>query len=380
MVISVFKQFFLLGWVCFGGPAAHIGYFRRRFVDELQWLDADRFAHILALCQFLPGPASSQLGFGIGYQKAGLIGAIAAFVGFTLPSFFIMYGLALLLKMEYWSTSPWIMSIISALKLLAVVVVADAVLSMAKSFCQSAVHKVYAIAAAAVLVLVPSVGIQVGLLLIAAVIGFWQSRDAKFEQNVEISFVPLVILIGVLSVLLLLSGSVYGDTLKQFYLSGTLVFGGGHVVLPLLQNGLSSYVEPQTFLSGYGFAQMIPGPMFTLSSFLGASIWQGSAFIGALLATLFIFAPGFLMMLAMINGWFALAQNQKIKAIVGTVNACVVGILMAAWINPVFTSAVEDFSDVLIALFGFGLLRFAKLNVFWVGLCIITSNLVLSLI
>ncbi|RLV59972.1 chromate efflux transporter [Parashewanella curva] len=378
MVISIFKQFFLLGWVCFGGPAAHIGYFRRRFVDELQWVDEDRFGHTLALCQFLPGPASSQLGFGIGYQKAGIVGAIAAFIGFTLPSFFIMYGLALLLKVDAWTSSEWVVTLISGLKLLAVVVVADAVLSMAKSFCNSLIHKAIAIGATAALVLMPSVAVQVGLLLTAAGIGYWQHSGVKLEQNISICFMPLILFLVVLLALVMLPSSVNGELLKQFYLSGTLVFGGGHVVLPLLQNGLSSYIDPQTFLSGYGFAQMVPGPMFTLSSFLGASIWQGSALAGAVLATLFIFAPGFLLMLSVINGWFTLANNQKIKGIVGAVNACVVGVLSAAWFNPVVTSAVNSISEIIIVTLGFLLLRLAKLNVFIVGIILIALSLVIA--
>ncbi len=363
----------MLGCVCFGGPAAHIGYFKKRFVDELNWLDNNKFQRLLALCQCLPGPASSQLGFAIGHHKGGIAGALAAFIGFTLPSFLLMFALAIL--SAAWLETFWPRLLIHGLKLLAVIVVADAVLSMSKNFCKDSATRLTAVSAFAVLLFLPGSVTQIAVLIIAAVIGgiFLAPPESEAQSH------PLKLKkrwLAVFSVLLalLLASDHYPrniQLLKEFYLAGSLVFGGGHVVLPLLQNGLSDMIQPRLFLSGYGFAQLIPGPMFTLSSFLGTETWRGNSFVGALLSTLAIFTPGFLLLLGVLPAWESLCLRPRFNAAITILNAAVVGILAAAWVSPVVTSSILSFADILVVAVGFYLLRRQKLSVFKVSLVIL---------
>ncbi|MBE8168104.1 MAG: chromate efflux transporter [Shewanella sp.] len=371
-VFGIFKQFLLLGFVAFGGPVAHIGYFRRRFVEELTWLDDKYFGQLLALCQFLPGPSSSQLGFAIGYHRGGIVGALAAFVGFTAPSFLIMFFLAVMSRA--WLDETWIQLLIHALKLLAVIVVVDAVISMFKSFCQTGITRLFALVSVVLLIIFPSSMIQVGILFVAAIYGYNMNVNPQksFSEKISINFLWISIFLAALLGLIYFSQYFVNiELVKQFFLAGSLVFGGGHVVLPLLQNNLSHFIDGQLFLAGYGFAQLIPGPMFTLSGFIGASSWQGSAFVGAIMTTFAIFSPGFLLLLATIKHWHVLCERPKFSDALKIINACVVGMLAAAWVQPVVVSSISSVDDVIIVIGGFYLLKIRKWHLLKVSLLLI---------
>lgn len=356
-MLSVFWQFLLLGCVSFGGPAAHIGYFQRHFVQKLGWIPQDRFASTMALCQFLPGPASSQLGFAIGYQRAGLGGAIAAFIGFTLPSFVLMLALALLGR--HFADSPVTSAVVNGLKLFALVVVADAVLTMAGQFCRRHLTLALAVGTAALLWLWPGLLAQFIALLAAAVVGaILLTRDSG--EPVRKAFInwPFLLLFAALFVgLPLLAHGGSAGLFADFYQAGSLVFGGGHVVLPLLQNLLANDLSSEVFLTGYGAAQAMPGPMFTLATFLGAELLPASPLLGALVATFGLFLPGFLLVLAFINGWQALASSPRMAGAIAGVNAAVVGLLLAALYQPVFVASVTGAPALAAAALGLLALR-----------------------
>ena len=378
MLLQIFKQFLLLGCICFGGPVAHIGYFKKRFVDELHWLDDTQFQRLLALCQCLPGPASSQLGFAIGHHKSGVLGALAAFIGFTLPSFLLMFALAIL--SAAWLETSWLQLLIHGLKLLAVIVVADAVMAMSKSFCTDWSTRWMALVAFMALLFLPNSLVQIAVLIVAGVIGgvFSPTENvmAKPRQLALKKRWLLLFAILLVALMWLSHDSRNIQLLKEFYLAGSLVFGGGHVVLPLLQNGLSDVIEPQLFLAGYGFAQLIPGPMFTLSSFLGAGAWQGNHFIGALFSTLAIFTPGFLLLLGVLPAWESLCQRPRFNSVIKMLSAAVVGILAAAWVSPIVISSIMSVIDVLVIVFGFYLLRWQQFSIFKLSLAILLFQFV----
>ncbi len=357
---DIFRQFLVLGLVSFGGPAAHVGYFHRRFVDELEWLDEAEFARLMALTQFLPGPASSQLGFAIGRVRGGVPGAFAAFVAFTLPSFLIMALLAI-----YASSLPdWLQGgVIIGLKWLAVIVVADAVWNMGKRFCAAPLTRALAVAVALLLLIWSSLFGQMLALLVAAVVGWHKLRPV--EDGGPVSGQPVwrhkpLMLFALLAVLPLLFGGGLWGVWKEFYAAGSLVFGGGHVVLPLLQELVGGKLSPDQFLTGYAAAQAVPGPMFSLAAYLGAVLLPSSPWLGALTATLAIFLPGFLLVLGVMEGWQWLSSRPALAGAVSGINAAVVGLLLAALYQPVFVSAVHGFWDLLVVLAGFALLRSGK--------------------
>ena len=357
---EVFVSFFLLGFTSFGGPAAHIGYFRTTFVEQKGWLDDDTFGRFLALSQFLPGPGSSQLGFSIGLHRAGQIGGWLAFFGFTSPSFMLMWALASFGLGFY--DQPWMQGIITGLKLLAVVVVIDACTGMYQSFCRETSHAAIALASAVVLILTSGLMWQVLVLIVAALVGsVAPSNDREpLSQAQRPALVPLLGLVFLFAVSLLpLNHSIFAD----FYLAGSLVFGGGHVVLPLLQEILSASIEQDVFLTGYAAAQAVPGPMFTLASFLGAELVSHAPMLGALVATMAIFLPGFLLLLAFQGSWLSLAESPRIAGVAAAVNAAVVGLLLAALYDPVYKSAVTADWHVALVIVGLFLLRWLKVNV-----------------
>lgn len=362
IIAKLFWQFLLLGLISFGGPAAHIGYFRTTFVDKLHWLDNAAYARLVALSQFLPGPGSSQIGFAIGIERAGLLGGIAAFIGFTLPSFIFMSTLATI----PFEPTPIFTGMIHGLKLFAVIVVADAVLSMYRSFCTSTAVSAIAIASAAALWLFPSLSTQMIVLIISAVIGliFLRSPIATSAVPIRISYIPLIIFIALFVLVpFFVDVSKWITLFNIFFQSGALVFGGGHVVLPLLHHALGDSITTERFLFGYAAAQAVPGPMFSLAAFLGADLSPTSPLLGALIATLAIFLPGFLLLLGLYRGWEALAQRPRIAAGIAGLNAAVVGILLAALYNPVFTSVVTSTIDLGLVTIGFFLLRILKIPV-----------------
>ncbi|MGY3904445.1 chromate efflux transporter [Aeromonas lusitana] len=372
---QVFIQFLWLGCISFGGPAAHIGYFQRTFVTRLGWLSQAEFAQLLALCQLLPGPASSQLGFAIGRQRAGLGGALAAFVGFTLPSFLLL--LAAAIGLARLTDNLWLAAAQHGLKLLALVVVADAVLTMSRQFCQGRLQQGIMVVTAAALWWQPGLLTQMLLLAGAAAIAAHfspgqGSPDAPTPHSATLATPatprqphwPTLLLFALLFVgLPLLAQGPASQLATDFYRAGSLVFGGGHVVLPLLQESLGQALSPPQFLTGYSLAQLVPGPMFTLASYLGALLLPQTPFIGALLATLALFLPGFLLLWALGPCWRHWLAQPRLAGAVSGINAAVVGLLLAALYQPVWQSAVLAPTDLALAALAFYLLRVLKLPI-----------------
>lgn len=366
----VFLQFLWLGCISFGGPAAHIGYFQRTFVQRLGWLTQAEFARLLALCQLLPGPASSQLGFAIGRQRAGLGGALAAFIGFTLPSFLLL--LAAAIGIGQLGANLWLDAALHGLKLLALIVVADAVLTMSRQFCATPLTQGIMVATAAALWWQPGLLTQLLMLAGAALIcarllGGEGATHAVVGQPGQATarqpHWPTLLLFAALFVGLPLLDGPLGQLVADFYRAGSLVFGGGHVVLPLLQESVGHILSQQQFLTGYSLAQLVPGPMFTLATYLGAQLLPEMPLVGALLATLALFLPGFLLLWAMGPCWQQWLTQPRLAGAVTGINAAVVGLLLAALYQPVWQSAVLAPTDLALAAIGFYLLRVAKLPV-----------------
>ncbi|EIA3111606.1 chromate efflux transporter [Vibrio cholerae] len=360
-MLTIFKTFFALGWVSFGGPAAHIGYFRHTFVEKLRWLNEQEYAQLVALSQFLPGPGSSQVGFAIGYQRGGLAGAWAAFLGFTLPSVLIMLLLAGL--SSHLLDTPLFEQVIHGLKLLAIIVVADACLTMYRNFCQRRFTATLCVLTAVAITLAPSLITQFAVLVIAALVG--QARLAPPPSSSLETFSPswlslLLFASLLLGLPLLAASSPLVELFGHFFQAGSLVFGGGHVVLPLLQNALSDSLSTDQFLTGYAAAQAVPGPMFTLATYLGYVLTPEMPVLGALIATFAVFLPGFLLLLGVLKNWSTLAQRPKVAGAMQGVNACVVGLLLAALYQPVWSSTVHaplDWAALLVGFFLFKVIR-----------------------
>ncbi|WP_158119966.1 chromate efflux transporter [Vibrio metoecus] len=360
-MLTIFKTFFALGWVSFGGPAAHIGYFRHTFVEKLGWLNEQEYAQLVALSQFLPGPGSSQVGFAIGYQRGGLAGAWAAFLGFTLPSVLIMLLLAGL--SSHLLDTPLFEQVIHGLKLLAIIVVADACLTMYRNFCQRRLTATLCVLTAVAITLAPGLITQFTVLVIAALVG--QARLALPPSSSLETFRPswlslLLFASLLLGLPLLAASSPLVELFGHFFQAGSLVFGGGHVVLPLLQNALSDSLSTDQFLTGYAAAQAVPGPMFTLATYLGYVLTPEMPVLGALIATFAVFLPGFLLLLGVLKNWSTLAQRPKVAGAMQGVNACVVGLLLAALYQPVWSSTVHaplDWAALLVGFFLFKVIR-----------------------
>lgn len=363
---EVFTAFLKLGLTSFGGPVAHLSYFRREFVERRQWLEEYEFARLLALCQFLPGPASSQLGFSIGLLRAGWPGAIAAFVAFTLPSALLLFAFALAAPHL---SGPIAQAAIHGLKLVAVAVVAQAVLGMSKQLCPDRARAAIAAIAAALLLVAPSGWMQLGVVALGAIAGLASCRGVQPSTGNGLA-TPHgarlgAFLLAVFALLLFglpLLAKMYGGMVavaEAFYRAGALVFGGGHVVLPLLQETVVApgWISQQDFLSGYGAAQAVPGPLFTLSAYLGARLpGDAGGALGASVALLSIFLPGFLLVAGALPLWRSIGATPAAARAVAGVNAAVVGLLAAALYDPVWTSAVTSPIDVAIAVIGFALL------------------------
>lgn len=360
-MLSIFKTFFALGWVSFGGPAAHLGYFRHTFVDKLGWLSEQQYAQFIALSQFLPGPSSSQVGFAIGYHRGGIAGAWAAFLGFTLPSVLIMLLLAGLSR-HLWQT-PLFADITHGVKLLAIIVVADACLTMYRNFCQQRLTGALCIVTAVTISLAPSLPSQLALLLLAALVG--QAYLAPTAQTSSANFTPawqplIFFALLLFGLPICAAGSPWLTLFSDFFQAGSLVFGGGHVVLPLLQSTFTDTLSSDQFLTGYAAAQAVPGPMFTLATYLGYLLHPEMPITAALTATLAIFLPGFLLLLGVLKHWSNLAQRPKIVGAMHGVNACVVGLLLAALYQPIWSTTVYnplDWSAIMVGFFLFKTLR-----------------------
>ena len=365
--LEVLRIFLKLGVTCFGGPIAHIGYFRNEFVVRRRWLDEQAYADLVALCQFLPGPASSQVGFSIGLMRAGYWGGLAAWTGFTLPSAIALvlfaYGAGAL-------SGPLGLALLQGLKLVAVAIVAQAVWGMARTLCPDRERASIAVVATLVILVSTASIAQIGAILFGGLAGLWCCRDVPAsctgQMHLPVSrrtgltalAACAVLLVGlpVLASTLASSGLALFDA---FYRSGALVFGGGHVVLPLLRGTFVApgWVSDDVFLAGYGAAQAVPGPLFTFSAYLGTVVRptpHGVA--GAALGLIGIFLPGMLALVGMLPFWDTFRRRTQAQAFMRGVNAAVVGVLGAALYNPVWTTSVQSPGDFGIALVGFVLL------------------------
>ncbi|WP_253450190.1 chromate efflux transporter [Halomonas sp. Y3] len=371
-VREVFHAFLLLGLTSFGGPIAHLGYFRTEFVERRRWLTEKAYADLVALCQFLPGPASSQVGFALGLMRGGPWGALAAWAAFTLPSAIVLVlfalGAALL-------EGPVSQGIIHGLKVTAVAIVAHAVWGMAKSLCPDRQRAGIALAAVFTVVLVSGPLGQVAAIVIGALAGMALCR-AQTETETALLTLPVspragylagaafaALLIG-LPLLAWATPSTTLAVMDAFYRAGALVFGGGHVVLPLLEAEVvqSGWVSPDDFLAGYGAAQAVPGPLFTFAAYLGAVMAPlGGGLFTAALALAMIFLPGLLLLVAVLPHWNRFRRWDSAQALMRGANAAVVGILGAALYQPVWTSAILGPREFALALTGFLLLSVWKL-------------------
>jgi chromate transporter len=362
---EVFRIMLGLGLTSFGGPIAHLGYFERAFVRQRQWLTAHEYAGLVALCQMLPGPASSQVGLLVGLRRAGWPGALAAWAGFTLPSAFAMFAFALCARQI---DSPAFRTILHGLQLVAVAVVAQAVWSMARTLCPDTRRTALALAAACLMLVEGGARTQIAALAAGALGGILLCRNLPaLPTPPPMPLRPLTGVIALAAFLLLAAASLAWPLQPHslpalagiFYQAGALVFGGGHVVLPLLRDALvpAGWLPNTIFLAGYGAAQAVPGPLFTFAAYLGAILAPpGSQFVWSATALAFIYLPGILVALAGLPLWTWVARHNAAKAALAGVNAAVVGLLGAALYDPVWTSAIHSARDVAIALTAFLLL------------------------
>lgn len=366
-LVEIFYRFFILGLVSFGGPIAHIAYFKKTFVDKLKWLDDESYSKIVALSQFLPGPSSSQVGFTIGLKRGGIFGGVLAFLAFTLPSFLFLYFIWYFGVFK--DDNNYVNSVIYALKLFAVVVVLDATFGMFKSFCKDKNTIAIFIFASILLILFSSIFNQVFVLILCAILGFLFIKTEN--KNKEKIILPNFFVISIFLILLFLSFSIefkyeLVNLFFDFYKSGSLVFGGGHVVLPLLQESLGNQVFDDTFLIAYSLAQTVSGPMFTIATYLGADIIKDSPFIGALVATFGIFLGGFLLILAFYKSFESFSKNEKLSRIITAINSGVVALLFATLVNTIIPAAIYSVFDVVLVIVGFVLIRYFKINIFYI--------------
>ena len=385
LLLEVFGVALKLGLTSFGGPIAHLGYFHEEYVRKRKWLDERSYVDLVALCQFLPGPASSQVGIGIGMMRGGILGGFAAFLGFTLPSVIALIIFAFLLKGLNVNEAGWV----HGLKIVAVVVVAQAIIGMARTLTPDLKRKALALGALIVSLLIPATFTQVGIILISAIIGFLFFKHSDIQVDIAIpvpvsrtlALVCLTFFFGLLLLLPILRDVTASHTLAlfdSFYRSGALVFGGGHVVLPLLEKEFVplGWISKESFLAGYGAAQAVPGPLFTFAAYLGAVMngWKG-----ALLATVAIFLPAFLLVMGTLPFWDLLRRNPKLKGAMLAVNGAVVGILIAAFYTPIWTSAIQSAKDFALGSILFSLLVILKLPPWVIVLAGVTGGTIFSL-
>ena len=367
--LEVLRVFSRLGCTSFGGPVAHLGYFRAECIERRRWLGEPEYADIIALCQFLPGPASSQTAVSLGILRAGVPGGLAAWFGFTTPSAILMilfaYGVG---DVGNINDAAWL----HGLKLVAVAVVAQAVWGMARSLLPDRLRVTLAIGAALLVLAVPTSLGQVAAIAIGAVLGWALINEPPREISVELGLsiprsiaVSALVAFFALLVLLPLVANNAAHTLQlidRFYRAGALVFGGGHVVLPLLHEAVvpPGWINDNAFLAGYGAAQAVPGPLFTFAAYLGTAMQPAPhGWIGGVICLLAIYLPSFLLLLGVLPFWDSLRRQRAVQAALRGVNAAVVGVLLAALYTPIWTSAVNSPRD-----FGTGLVAFLLL-VFW---------------
>ncbi|MCW7469522.1 chromate efflux transporter [Leptospira kanakyensis] len=369
--LEVFFTAFKLGCTSFGGPIAHLSYFHDEYVTKKKWISAEAYADLVALCQFLPGPASSQVGMGIGLSRAGIFGAILSWIGFTLPSAIILILFALgMSEAKDMTNKNWL----HGLKVVAVAVVAQAILGMGKKLCPDKERITIAIITSVILLFFSSALFQVLVLVGAGFFGVFFLKSSpnlpeeplhKGNKNIGLLF---LILFFVLLFFLPFLREIYPDQkiklFDSFYRAGALVFGGGHVVLPLLQAEVvpSGWVNNDLFLAGYGMSNAIPGPLFAFSGYLGAtSEIEPNAWSGAIICLVAAFLPSFLLIIGVLPFWENLKKNPNIRKSISGINAAVVGILLAALYQPVWTNAVFSGKDFALVASGFLLLEYWKI-------------------
>ena len=362
--LEVFGVALRLGLTSFGGPIAHLGYFHDEYVRRRKWLDERSYADLVALCQFLPGPASSQVGMAIGIARAGLPGALAAWLGFTLPSALALTLFAFGIAALGAGSAGWL----HGLKIAAVAVVVQAVWSMAQALCPDRARATLALLAAVAILAWPNAAVQIGVIAGAGVIGWLalaptgagSRTPMRFSVSKRVAYLAwasfFILLLG-LPLVRQFTSSLALDLFDSFFRAGSLVFGGGHVVLPLLQAEVvgAGWLHSEQFIAGYGAAQAVPGPLFTFSAYLGAVI---GGWGGALLALIAIFLPSFLLIAGALPFWDALRNMAGVQSALSGINAAVVGLLLAALYRPIWTSAILGAADFAIAVSAFGLLVF----------------------
>ncbi|GAB3741395.1 chromate efflux transporter [Silanimonas algicola] len=388
---EVFRVFLRLGLTSFGGPVAHLAYFKEEFVARRRWLDEAQFAQLLAICQFLPGPASSQMGFAIGLFRSGWTGALLAFVGFTLPPAVLMVGFAL---SETHLDGDMGRSAIHGLKLVAVVVVAHALFGMARQCVPDLRRAVIALGAFALITLSGQAWGQLVAIVAGAVLSLWLCRrvdtpattvfPVRYGRRGGFVFLALFV-IGLASALAMPDGG--APTMIQvagaFYRAGALVFGGGHVVLPLLEQAVvdTGWVAQDRFVTAYGVAQSVPGPMFSLAAFLGADIPMGLPFAaGAVVAVMGVFMPGFLLLLAVFPIWTSLMRHPSAPRTMAGINAAVVGLLFAAFLDPILVQGMATPMDGVIAAVGLAMMISLRLSAIWIVIGCVGASMGTSLL
>ncbi len=381
---DIFFSFLLLGLTSFGGPIAHIGYFRDFFVNNKKWLDEKLYADFVSLCNFLPGPSSSQVGISIGYYLKGIKGAILAWVGFTMPSVIILmlFGYTIL---NYDSSIP--QGVLKGLKAIVVIIVFQAILGMSKNLLKDNIGYLITFFTALFLMIFPSSLNQLMCLIISGLIGVFVYKEQKIKGknqkfSVEIGFWKIfpIILFFVFLIILPIMNEIFNSNLlnlaNSFFKVGSLVFGGGHVVLPLLNEEFvaSGMIENDLFLAGYGASQAIPGPLFTFSSYLGIFLKSEiNTLFTSIFCLFFIFLPSFLLLLGTLSLWNELRKFDLIISAFKGVNASVVGLLIAALYNPIIISSLKSYYDFVLILISFGILFFTKIPqwaaVFLISFC-----------
>lgn len=356
---TIFLIFLRLGFTSFGGPIAHLGYFHDEFVIKRSWLSDKNYADLVALCHFLPGPTSSQVGMAIGKMKAGYAGALAAWLGFTSPSVLLLILLALGLSGFHGLSSG---GAIHGLKIVALAVVIQALWGMMRTLCNGTAKIVLMLGTAVIILLYPSIWLQVVIIGLSGVIAalFFNSTIVNLPSAhlpIKTNYTHALIWLGLFFLLLfglpianLLGSSVFIELADIFYRAGALVFGGGHVVLPLLQTELvgSGLIDQERFLAGYGVTQAVPGPLFTFAAFIGASLNSTiNGWSGAILCTIFIFLPSYLLVMGVLPFWERLAQNVYVQAALSGINASVVGFLLAALYQPMWINTIYNLQDII---------------------------------
>ncbi len=391
-LLTIFAVALRLGLTSFGGPIAHIGFFHQEYVVNRRWLSERRFSDLVALCHFLPGPTSSQVGIAVGITRGGLLGGVLAWIAFTAPSAAILIAFGFgVTEFDNLIDGDWL----NGLKIAAVAVVAQALWGMSTTLAPDKTRATIAVLAAVAILLSPIVFGIVIVILVAGAYGWWRCRRYVEESPTEdfaydiprwigIAFAVIffVLLIGLPFARIILDVDVLA-IFDSFFRSGSLVFGGGHVVLPTLETEVveSGWTTAEEFIAGYGAAQAIPGPLFTFSAYLGTVMDVGPGGIpGALIALIAIFLPSFLLVIAILPFWNRLSQATNFRAALVAINAAVVGILAAALFDPVWTSSIKDPADFALAAAAFGLLMFWKLPSWAVVLLCAAAGVGLSLV